>query len=457
MNIPSRFDQVAALITSIGDQIVAEQHGIAAAEARIAKLYADAASVSDFTAQTMMPVGTPAGRARDLARLSLQAELSAMTRIPERTIQQRISESEVLVRQLPQTLAALTAGSISVGHARVIVDQVADVLPVDRSEFEHRVLPIAKTRTAAQLKQRARILREKLHPATIATRHHTAKQERHVTLVPAADGMSWLSILTTAPIAAAAYGRLAALATGTRRHGDPRTRAQLMTDHAQSLLLFGVTPTTTDATSQNVAPGGDVLPPTLLDQAPNASPAPTPNAAAAPTPEQIIDDIVPTVHVTVPVLSLLGLEDHPGSLEGYGPIDPETAVRLTVNAKSFTRILTHPETGSILSVGRDRYTPPVDLKRTLAIRDTHCRAPGCSRLARGCDLDHTIPWSEGGETSATNLAHLCSKHHHLKHDTNWSLRRGTGDVLHWISPSGREFTTEPDPPDWYPLQPVDND
>ncbi|MFZ4895826.1 DUF222 domain-containing protein [Plantibacter sp. Mn2098] len=511
MDIPSNADQVAELITSLGDQIVVEQRGIAAAEARIASLFAQAAQVADLTAQTVIPAGTSPGRARELARLSLQAELSAATRVPERTIVQRISEAEVLVGQLPCTLAALAAGEISAGHARVIVDQVGDVAAADRAAFEARVLPLARVQTAAQLRQAARRLREKMHPRTIVARHLAARQERHVTLTPAVDGMSWLSILTTAPIASAAFGRLEALTADARAACDGRTRGQLMTDHAQNLLLFGCTdgsgalrgevarvqaqvhalvqknmqkpeqalsvcasagqPSTSTldfdempvwgATSSRTADralkgsgGGD-----HTDGSDPATGVATSGPAAGQHPvtlpeiEEITRRIVPTVHITVPVLTLLGHGDQPGSLEGYGPIDPETAARLTANAKSFTRILTHPETGAVLSVGRDRYKPPPDLKRALMIRDTHCRAPGCTRPARRCDLDHTIAWSAGGETSVENLAHLCPKHHHLKHDTTWTLKHDSGGVLHWISPSGRQFTTEPDPPDWCPLEP----
>ncbi|MGG7509091.1 DUF222 domain-containing protein [Plantibacter sp. YIM 135249] len=508
MDIPSTPDAIAARLASLGEQIVAEDVCIAAAEARKATLFAEAARLSDLTALTLAPPGTTPARAKDLARLSLHLELSAMTRVPERTIQHRLAESEALVDQLPTTLSALAAGSISAGHARVIVEQLTDVDPADRAEFETRILPLAQTRTAAQLKQLARQLREKLHPETIGTRHHRARQDRHVTLSPAPDGMSWLSILTTATIATAAYNRLADLTANTQRGGDPRTRAQLMVDNAQSLLLYGVTassgPPTTIAVPTQVTPTveDDEVPawaarsaparpaasmddtavtPTrnvaVLDRIderrPSAEPGPTtdtpapslptaetlptlePRTATRPLPsiEDITDSIIPTVHVTVPVLTILGHEHQPGSLEGYGPIDPETAVRLSVHAKSFTRILTHPETGTVLSVSRERYVPPADMKRALAIRDTHCRAPGCNRLAKGCELDHTVPWSEGGETNVENLAHLCPKHHHLKHDTNWSLKPGPDGVLHWISPSGQVFTTEPDPPDWYPLEP----
>ncbi|MGG7508446.1 DUF222 domain-containing protein [Plantibacter sp. YIM 135249] len=535
MDIPSTPDANAARLTSLGEQIVAEDVCIAAAEARKATLFAETARLSDLTALTLAPPGTTPARAKYLARLSLHLELSAMTRVPERTIQHRIAESEVLVDQLPATLAALSGGSISVGHARVIVEQLADVDPADRAEFETRILPLAQTCTAAQLKQLARQLREKLHPETIGTRHHRARQDRHVTLSPAPDGMSWLSILTTATIATAAYNRLSDLTAATQRRGDPRTRARLMVDNAQSLLLYGVTassgpavavaaPETTHsrveddevptwaarsapargaasmddrATTPRQSMGGlarrtQPIQPTQPVQATEpvqmsgpvqvtesarttvpvqtagplrsagsvqgagSSPGiePHPITGLLPSIEDITDGIIPTVHVTVPVMTILGHEHQPGSLEGYGPIDPETAVRLSVQAKSFTRILTHPETGAVLSVSRERYVPPADMKRALAIRDTHCRAPGCNRLAKGCELDHTVPWSEGGETNVGNLAHLCPKHHHLKHDTNWSLEPGSDGALTWISPSGQVFSTEPDPPDWYPLEPL---
>ncbi|MGG7466616.1 DUF222 domain-containing protein, partial [Plantibacter sp. YIM 135347] len=436
MDIPSTPDAIAARLTSLGEQIVAQDACIATAEARKATLFAEAARLSDLTALTLAPPGTTPARAMDLARLALYLELSAMTRVPERTIQHRIAESEVLVDHLPTTLAALSGGSISVGHARVIVEQLADVDPADRAEFETRILPLAQTRTAAQLKQYARQLREKLHPETIGTRHHRARQDRHVTLSPAPDGMSWLSILTTATIATAAYNRLSDLTAATQRRGDPRTRAQLMVDNAQSLLLYGVTassgpavtvavPTTPPPTAEDdevptwaarsvparpaASMDGGATPPTpnvaVLDRGREALPTLEPRTATRPLPsiEDITDGISPTVHVTVPVMTILGHEHQPGSLEGYGPIDPETAVRLSVNAKSFTRILTHPETGTVLSVSRERYVPPADMKRALAIRDTHCRAPGCNRLAKGCELDHTVPWSEGGETNVGNL------------------------------------------------------
>lgn len=42
--------------------------------------------------------------------------------------------------------------------------------------------------------------------------------------------------------------------------------------------------------------------------------------------------IRPRVLVTVPALTLLGVSDEPATLEGYGPIDHDTAMRLAATA-----------------------------------------------------------------------------------------------------------------------------
>jgi hypothetical protein len=48
--------------------------------------------------------------------------------------------------------------------------------------------------------------------------------------------------------------------------------------------------------------------------------------------------------------------------------------------------------------------PPAGLDRDIRLRDQTCRWPGCSVLARRCDLDHTIAYPEG-PTNEDNLVH----------------------------------------------------
>ncbi|MCU1443331.1 MAG: hypothetical protein JWQ59_1481, partial [Cryobacterium sp.] len=133
-------------------------------------------------------------------------------------------------------------------------------------------------------------------------------------------------------------------------------------------------------------------------------------------------------------------------LEGYGPIDLRTAKQLVGKAKSFLRILTHPETGAFLSLGRTRYKPPKDLKTLLRLRDGTCRSPNCTCSAAHTDIDHSIDWGGGnnGETNLTNLASLCPKHHSDKHDIGWRYVQDENGTLHWTSPMGRAYDTEPE-------------
>ncbi|WP_156891304.1 HNH endonuclease signature motif containing protein, partial [Agromyces subbeticus] len=133
-----------------------------------------------------------------------------------------------------------------------------------------------------------------------------------------------------------------------------------------------------------------------------------------------------------------------GHLDGYGPIDPDTARRLAANAPSFVRLLTHPITGTVLDLDRTNYRPPADLKRWLQVRDGTCRFPDCNRNATRSDLDHNRDWhADTGPTNHDNLAHLCPLHHHLKHETSWTLRHLPGATLEWTSPTGRIHRTQP--------------
>ncbi len=152
-----------------------------------------------------------------------------------------------------------------------------------------------------------------------------------------------------------------------------------------------------------------------------------------------------TVAVTVPVMTLLGLEELPGTLDGYGPIDPDTARRLAGHAPSFQRILTHPITGTVLDIDRDSYRVPADLKRWTQMRDEHCTFPGCGRPAKRCDLDHTTAWEHDGTTRAANLAHLCRNHHRLKHESLWTVTTAPSGASTWVSPTGESHTTDPPP------------
>ena len=127
-----------------------------------------------------------------------------------------------------------------------------------------------------------------------------------------------------------------------------------------------------------------------------------------------------TINLTIDLPTLLGLQENPAILQGYGPIPASVARELTEDSK-WKRFITDPITGNLLDYGRETYTPPQQLVDFIIARDQVCRFPGCRQPARVCDIDHAIPWDNGGETSPTNLGLLCRRHHRLKTVSGWTM------------------------------------
>lgn len=373
---------------------------------------------------TVAPEHSVTGRAAAIARRVLVSEVACAFHLPERTAENLIEASRSLVHKLPSTLAALAAGRISYPHAQVIIDESATLTPEAAATFEEAVLPGAERQTVAQLKRAARIERERIDAESIRVRTERGVARRGVFFDPAHDGMAWLSAYLPAPEAAALYERVTHIAAGLHDTTEGRTLAQLRADVLVDLVLDPSGAASVGATGANAEARID-------DNATDVRSA--------------TRNIKPDVCLMVPVLSLLGHGDEPAHLEGYGPIDIDAARELVGNATSFIRILTHPETGAILSVGHDRYAAPKNLRTVLRLRDATCRFPGCTRSAGRCDLDHTHAWSKNGPTQYENLSHLCRNHHTLKHEGGWNVMQtddGAG-LLRWTAPSGRSYTTEP--------------
>jgi hypothetical protein len=91
------------------------------------------------------------------------------------------------------------------------------------------------------------------------------------------------------------------------------------------------------------------------------------------------------------------------------------------------------------------YQPSAALRHLLEIRHQRCTAPGCRRPATQCDLDHTVPYREGGRTCECGLAPLCRRHHRAKQAQGWQLDQPEPGVLTWRLPHGRSYRVTPAP------------
>ncbi|GAB2464800.1 hypothetical protein HD599_000064 [Conyzicola lurida] len=356
-------------------------------------------------------------------RRELVFDLAARLRIPERSAENLVGESKVLVWSLASTLGYLREGYIEYGHAKVIIEVCGGLKDEVQRGFEIELLGHAIELTVPKFKALARRLREALDPHTADKRHRDAVEERRVYLDPQEDGMSLLSVLTTAEKAAAAHDRITRIALAL---GAVEAAAEGAAGDG-----VGATDAAEPDTRTLAQKRADVFADLLID------------GDLCETGEPAAHGIRPNVLVTVPVLTLVGAEEIPGTLEGYGPIAPETARDLAARAPSFARILTDPVSSAILDFDRSKYAVPADLRTIIRLQNETCTAPGCTRPASQCDYDHTVAWQDGGTTCLSNLSPLCRTHHNLKHHTRVQLRNLGNGQMEWTTPTGHVAVTRP--------------
>lgn len=353
----------------------------------------------------------PAWEDQEIARRTIISEVACSLHLADRTAENLIGESSIFAGPMQATLTAMSAGDISYRHGQVLMEQLSFIPLEEAAEFEAKLLPVATDLTVGKLAVKARRMRERAHPETLTKRATAAVAERGVWWEGRADGMGTLTWYGTAVQTQAAHNRLTGIAEAAQNQErqDPsipkaerRTIGQICADAMADLVLDGVTPAGT---------GGGIR---------------------------------GSVMVTVPVFTLMGRTMEPGFLEGYGPIPADTAREIAAGCPSFVRLLTRPETGAVLSVGKEHYKAPADMRRWVALRDGTCRFPGCTRPASRSDIDHTTAWDHGGPTDYDNLAHLCRAHHRLKHQTLWAVVQEPGGVLRWTSPAGETHRTYPE-------------
>ncbi len=342
--------------------------------------------------------------AADTSDLGLSQEaVSLALTVPVRTAQTKLKTAGLLARELPGTLALLQAGQISYRHAEVVCEQ-AWSLPAERvAEFEALALARAADQTAAQLRQAARRAVARIDPAGAERRHQHAVSGRTVGFQPAEDGMVLLPVLLDAPQGQLIFTRLTAAAT-LLPTADERTMDQKRADLLVDAVLSG-------------------LPHDALPE---------------------LQGRRPSICIVVSADTLLGLDDEPADLAGYGPITAETARRYAADSSgTWRRLLTDPDTGALLDLGRDSYRPAQRLRDFVQARDGVCCFPTCSQPGYRCEFEHIVAFSEGGRTCRCGGALACRRHNLCKNGTGWQYRRLPDGSFRWTDDTGHSYTGHP--------------
>lgn len=187
----------------------------------------DLARQAQMAVADELAIGAGAGQARDLVGVACAA--------PERTA---------------VGLTALFAGETSLHRVQTLWRECAELPPRTANEIADKVL--GPTRDGVPLTQR--LFRQRLRQQ-LAT-HNTPKKRREKALAGRdatswqhADGTGEFNVTGATERIIAAHNRVAEIAKRIRDTGDPRTLAQLRSDIALDLLLYGTTQTPPTQTS----------------------------------------------------------------------------------------------------------------------------------------------------------------------------------------------------------------
>jgi hypothetical protein len=373
-------------------------------------------------------------------------DVATALRLSANTAQSRIDLARLLTNHLPATCKALATGDISPSHATLIARETSEAIKRGISteeliHIENRALAHAEFHTPAQVGRKIRTLIAQISPETFEESVAIARDTRSVHMYPESDGMA--TVIALLPAEDAQTVMLAINALIERQQSPAFVRSTPGTECASQL--------STDADSlvhTRTQQDSLVNTRTQQDSLVNTRSMDMKRADAL---AEICGDLLArisndhqphrrpvTINITMDLPTALGMADNPAELAGYGPIPASVARTLSADAK-WKRFITDPMTGNLLDYGRETYIPPQSLVDFLAARDRICRFPGCSQPSRVTDIDHAIPWEEGGRTSPSNLGLLCRRHHRMKTHNGWNLKSHEDGSCTWTSPSGKEI------------------
>lgn len=317
-------------------------------------------------------------------RSSIPLALGQRLGLSDGQVSARLTAADRVIACAPAVWAAFGEGRLDAARIWLIAAALHQLEKESSwQRLERLVVAYAESHTAAQLRLWLKRFVARVEAEQFNARADEARRQRYLRITHGDDGMSLVEASVPSFVAAAVESRITAAATSLGQEPDnERTLAQRRADVFSEWLL-----------------------------------------SAEHAPASVTVDI----GVTIPVLALTGSSGAPAiSDDGHWAIPASWALDSEVTSIPFWhRILVNPVTDDILTHEYLGRYPPDVLRRALQFRDMTCRAPGCTKPADRCDMDHRRSWPDG-RTSGDNLWALCRRHHNLK---------GHG-VLQWVLPGG---------------------
>ncbi|MGX9792731.1 HNH endonuclease [Mycobacterium sp. MMS18-G62] len=320
---------------------------------------------------------------------------------------QHLGLAKALVHEMPHTLAALECGALSEWRATLIARESACLSVQDRRRLDAEMCADVGTlegKGDARITAKAKEIACRLDAQAVVDRAAKAENDRTVTIRPAPDCMTYVTVLL--PVAKG-VGVYAALKRQADTTFDERSRGQVMAD-------------------------------TLFERV-TGRPADEPAPVA--------------LNVVVSDAALWGQDTAPAVLDGYGPIPASLAQRLVRDAvvddrslATLRRLYRNPRSGALVAMESRSRLFPKGLAAFIGVRDRTCRTPYCDAPIR--HRDHATPRNRGGPTSAVNGLGECERCNYTKEAPGWRVTAGDENGTHtaeFITPTGARYRSTAPP------------
>jgi hypothetical protein len=315
--------------------------------------------------------------------------------------------ARALVHEMPHTLAALEAGVLSEWRATLIVRESACLDVGDRRTLDVRMCADQSDlegKGDKRIEADAKAIAYELDPQAVVDRAVRAETERTVTIRPAPDTMTYVTVLLPVVQGVGVYAALKRAADTTF---DDRSRGQVMAD-------------------------------TVVERVTGR-----PAEVAAPV----------AVNLVMSDQTLLGGENSPALVDGYGPIPAGVARRLVDAAAidkrssaTLRRLYRHPTSGALVAMESRSRCFPKGLAAFIGLRDQTCRTPYCDAPIR--HRDHAQPHNRGGPTTAENGLGECERCNYVKESPGWRVTARDENGTHtaeFVTPTGARYRSTAPP------------
>jgi hypothetical protein len=395
---PSRTTESTALLDRIAASWRAQNRAAAAALVAIGELFAyrltRCSDTEDWAVDT---------------EAAVSAEVAAALRMSQGLAASQLRYARAMRERLPKLAEVFQAGDIDQRTFATIVYRTDLITDRDVLATVDGQLALTVVRWPSMTRSRLAGYIDKIvakADADAVRRRTERRAEREVWFADLDSGLSEIHGSLLSPDAHALDKRLNILA-GTVCEHDPRTREQRRADALGALTggadRLGCRCGRSDCAAGNQPVATPVVIHVIADQA-------TVDGRTGATASEVCAD---------------------------GLIAPELVAELAAQAKLVP--LAHP----IDAAPEPGYVPSKKLADFVRCRDLTCRWPGCDRPAFDCDLDHTLPYADGGPTHASNLKCYCRTHHLVKTFWGWRDQQLPDGTVILTSPSGQTYVTTP--------------